>query len=71
MDIGGGVKLTAEQVNAWKTYDLDEYNDYVENGLFDEDTLELSDIPEWMNDGDPLTGPFDFGLNQSHGTIGW
>ena len=71
MDVGGGLILTDEQVSAWIAAYPDQYNEYVEAGLFDEDTKELLDIPEWMNDGDPNNGPFDFGLNPSHGTSGW
>ena len=72
MDVeGGGFILTEDQVTSWMNSYPEEYADYVDAGLFDPDTRELFDIPEWMNDGDPNNGPFDFALNPSHGTIGW
>ena len=71
MDIEGGLILTADQVNSWKTTYPDEYAEYVDAGLFDEDTRALYDIPVWMDDGDPNNGPFDFKLNPSNDTTGW
>ena len=71
MDIEGGLILTAEQAAAWETAYPEEYLEYIDNGLFNPDTGELLDIPEWMNDGDPNNGPFDFSLRPSHATIGW
>lgn len=71
MDVGGGYTLTADQVSAWQSAYPQEYADYVEYGLFDPDTYEAIEIPEWMNDGDPNNGPFDFNLNPSHSTIGF
>ena len=71
MDVGGGYTLTADQVTDWQSAYPQEYADYVENGLFDPTTNELFDIPEWMNDGDPNNGPFDFKLKPSHSTIGF
>ena len=71
MDVGGGYILTDQQVAQWQSAYPAEYADYVDAGLFDPDTNELLDIPEWMADGDPNNGPFDFNLNPSHGTSGW
>jgi len=71
MDVGGGYILTAEQIASWQSTYPEEYADYIDAGLFDPETGELFDIPEWMNDGDPNNGPFDFNLNPSHGNIGW
>ena len=71
MDVGGGFILTADQATDWKNTYPEEYAEYVEAELFDPDSGELLDIPEWMNDGDPNNGPFDFKLNPSHGTSGW
>ena len=73
MDVGGGYILTDEQEQLWMNDPdhKDEYLEYIDSGLYDPDTNELFDIPEWMNDGDPNNGPFDFQLNPSHGTIGW
>ncbi len=71
MEVGGGYILTDDQVSSWKATYLDEYNEYVDAGLFDPETNELYDIPEWMTNGDPNDGPFDFALNPSHGTSGW
>lgn len=71
MDVGGGYILTSEQAEAWQSAFPDEYAEYVDAGLFDPDTLELLEMPEWMTDGNPNNGPFDFDLNPSHGTHGW
>ena len=71
MDIEGGLILTAEQISSWLSAYPTEYADYVDSGLFNPDTGELLDIPEWMNDGDPNNGPFDFKLNPSNDTTGW
>ena len=71
MDIGGGYILTPEQMADWQAAYPDEYEEYVEAGLLNPETGELLDIPEWMNDGNPNNGPFDFEYNQSHNTIGW
>ncbi len=70
MDVGGGYILTPDQVTTWQDAYPGEYAEYVEAGLFDPATRVLLDIPEWMNDGDPNNGPFDFALNQSHNTHG-
>ena len=71
MGVEGGYILTADQDSAWQSAYPDEYADYVDAGLYDPDTRELFDIPYWMDDGDPSNGPFDFGLNPSHGNSGW
>lgn len=68
---GGGLILTAEQMQQWFATYPDEYNEYVDAGLLDPDSGELLDIPEWMNNGNPDDGPFDFNLNPSHGTSGF
>ena len=66
MEIGGGYTLTAEQAAAWFNSFPDEYNYYVEEGLFNPDTGELLDEPPlWMIDGNPNNGPFDFGTGSS------
>lgn len=66
MEIGGGYTLTEEQVNAWQSSFPGEYQDYVEEGLFDEDTFTFLDEPPfWMIDGNPNNGPFDFGTGSS------
>lgn len=70
MDVEGGFTLTAEQAAAWSEAYPNEYAHYVDEGLFDESTLQLLDEPPfWMVDGDPLNGPFDFNLNPSHEEI--
>ncbi len=71
MDVEGGLILTETQETAWRNAYPEEYAEYVDAGFYNPETNELTDIPEWMNDGDPTTGPFDFELNQSHGTAGW
>ena len=71
MELEGGYTLTQQQADAWQKAYPDEYADYIEGGFFDPESLVLSDIPEWMNDGDPTNGPFDFSLNPSHGNSGW
>ena len=67
----GGYTLTDEMVAEWIRLYPEEYDEYVEGGLYDPDTHELLDIPEWMNNGDLSDGPFDFELNPSQWTIGW
>ena len=71
MEVEGGYTLTEEQEAAWALAYPDEYQEYIDAGLYDPDTNELLDIPEWMTNGDPSDGPFDFNLNPSHGTHGW
>lgn len=71
MDIEGGYILTEEQDAAWQQAYPEEYEEYIDFGLYDPETRELLDIPEWMANGDPNDGPFDFNLNPSHGTHGW
>ena len=66
----GGFILTEDQEASWRTTYPDEYAEYVNKGLYDPDTNELLDIPDWMKDGDPNNGPFDFVLNPSHLTVG-
>ena len=63
------VFLTSEQVAAWQAYDLDEYNRYIDRELFDPETGRLTDLPDWMLDGE-INGPFDFELNPSQATWG-
>ncbi len=68
------IKLTDEQIAAWKYYDLDSYDEY--QGLYDEEAGGWSEVPEWMIDNDPTTGPFEVDgsvivLNPSWGTTGW
>ena len=71
MEVGGGYILTRDQMISWQSAYPDEYAEYVDAGLLDEESGELLDIPSWMDDGDPNNGPFDFNLNPSHGTSGW
>lgn len=72
MDVGGGYILTDDQVAAWIARDEGaEYNEYVAAGLYDPDTHQLFEAPDWMVDGDPTNGPFDFMLTVSQETIGW
>ncbi len=71
MDVSGGYTLTDDQEAAWMDAYPAEYAEYIDAGLYDEDSNLLLDIPEWMNDGDATNGPFDFSLNPSHGTAGW
>ena len=63
--------LTEEQIAEWQNAYPDEYKQYVEDGLFDPETGELYEVPDWMIDGNPHNGPFDFALAPSHNTIGW
>lgn len=70
MNVSGGT-LTEAQENAWKSAYPDEYNHYVAEGLYDPDSNEIYEIPDWMDNGDPSDGPFDFSVNKSHGTSGW
>lgn len=71
MDVEGGLILTEDQMLKWFNTYPDEFNDYVNSGLLDPETGELSDIPEWMWDGDPDNGPFDFELNPSQAHWGF
>ena len=73
MPIEGGYILTPDMVAAWRSTEKGEaeYQDFVASGLFDPETGELYDTAEWMNDGNPNNGPFDFQLNPSHWTWGW
>lgn len=71
MDIEGGVILTAEQMQQWVAMYPEEYEEYIEAGLLDPETGELLGIPEWMEDGDPANGPFDFILNPSQKHTGF
>ena len=72
LPIEGGVTLTPEQMAAWASGEhAEEYEDYIEMGLLDPETGILIDIPEWMVDGDPNNGPFDFLLNPSQAHWGW
>lgn len=70
MIIEGYLILTLDQVQQWKEYDLDEYEFFVDQGLFDEENRFLWDFPEWMFNADDSDGPFDFGLHPSQATWG-
>ena len=70
MDVGGYF-LTPEQAAAWQAEKPDEYQEYLDSGLFDPITGELYAVPDWMVDGDPLNGPFDFSYNASHEGADW
>lgn len=63
--------LTDDQEKAWIEAYPDEYAQYVNEGLYDPETNQLFEVPDWMNNGDYSDGPFDFALAPSHNTIGW
>lgn len=67
-----GIQLTQEQVAAWKKADLNNYNQAVDDGAFDEESntlIDLSVLPDTFLDGDSTNSPFDIILRPSQGYV--
>lgn len=71
LPIEGGATLTPSQIAQWQENYPEEYEDYIEAGLFDPETGYLQEFPDWMIDGIDGNGPFDFSLNPSQAHWGW
>ena len=72
MGIEGGLVLSPEEYAKWKAEKPQEFAEYEEWSYQDEDgNWVLEEWPDWMDDGDPTNGPFDFALNPSQRHIGW